>query len=171
MAQHNVKIDDSLYAKLKAYCDLNHETVYKICNDAIREYLNKIQYGDAPFMIESVAIKADTLDKNGRVYTEKALTDALKEYKDENGHFVVTHMPAEDGEKMLVKLLSENQDPGVTQEQAQKVDEMIKESNYIVGIDTASEPDYTATVEGTIDKEGNFEVKKTTVERPRKRRL
>ena len=50
MAQHTVKIDDKIYAKLKAFCDLNKESVYKISNEAIEEYLNKIQFGDAPFM-------------------------------------------------------------------------------------------------------------------------
>ena len=50
MAQHTVKIDDKIYTKLKAFCDLNKESVYKISNEAIEEYLNKIQFGDAPFM-------------------------------------------------------------------------------------------------------------------------
>lgn len=47
---HSVKIDDKLYVKLKAYCDLNKDSVYRISNAAIEEYLNKIKFGDAPFM-------------------------------------------------------------------------------------------------------------------------
>ena len=72
---------------------------------------------------------------------------------------------------MLVKLLSENQDPIATKEQAQKAKEMVKEASLIVAIDPATEPDYTATVEGVLHKDGNFEVKRTTVDKPKKRRL
>ena len=180
---HSIKIEDKLWEKLRAYCTINGLSVTRVCNDAITDYLNMLKFGDTPFLIadkliderhatvQSVAIKSDTPDKNGRVYTEKALDDALIDYKDENGHFVMTHMSAEDGEKMLVKLLSENQDPVMTKEQIQKCKELLNDANYIVGIDTASGSDYTATVEEVIHKDGQFEIKKTTVEKPKKRRL
>lgn len=51
---HSVKIEDKLYEKLKAYCDLNDTTVFKVSNAAIEDYLNNLMFGDAPFMVQPV---------------------------------------------------------------------------------------------------------------------
>ena len=109
MAQHSVKIEDKLYIKLKAYCDLNKETIYKISNEAIEEYLNNIKFGDAPFMrhenenrqispktplkIDKIAEKDETLleklENSGMV-----ALDSVKSDKDGN---VEIHMKKLDG--------------------------------------------------------------------------
>ena len=109
MAQHTVKIDDKIYTKLKAFCDLNKESVYKISNEAIEEYLNKIKFGDAPFMryehekqqisqepsaeidknTEKQDISPKDLENSGMVVVESVKSD-------ENGN-VEIHMKKLDG--------------------------------------------------------------------------
>lgn len=105
---HNVKIEDKLYNKLKAFCDLNDTTVYKLTQEALTEYLNKIQFGDAPFL---------KVQHGG-------------EYHDEKGKLIITAVSAEDGEAMLTKILSENQDPPFTQELAEKAKEIMKDTIF-----------------------------------------
>ena len=168
---HSIKIEDKLYEKLRAYCDINGISVTKLCNDAILDYLNTIKFGDAPFL------KPNTVDSKGNVYTEEVVEklkeEANSKYRDENGHLIVTQMPSEDAEKMITKILSENQDPGVTKEQLEDVKETFRQGvDMIATVDTATDSDYTAVVDGTIDKDGNFEITKTSVvKRPSKRRL
>ena len=105
---HNVKVEDKLYNKLKAFCDLNDTTVYKLTQEALTEYLNRVQFGDAPFL----------------------KVQHGSEYHDEKGNLIITAVSAEDGEAMLTKILSENQDPPVTQEQAEKAKEIMKDAIF-----------------------------------------
>lgn len=109
MSQHSVKIEDKLYVKLKAYCDLNKESVFKICNEAIEEYLNKIQFGDAPFMrhehenrqfSQETPVKIDKIAEKDETLLEKLANsgmvalDSVKSDKDGN---VEIHMKKLDG--------------------------------------------------------------------------
>ena len=147
---HSIKIEDKLYNKLKAFCDLNDTTVYKLTQEALTEYLNRVQFGDAPFL----------QIKHG------------DKYHDENGHLIVTQMHSEDAEKMIAKILSENQDPDITKEQLEDVKETFGQGvDMIATVDAATGSDYTSTVEGVFDKDGDFEIKKTTIDKSKKRRL
>ena len=122
---HSIKIDDKLYEKLRAYCDINGISITKLCNDAILDYLNTIKFGDAPFL------KPNTVDNKGNVYTEEVVEklkeEANSKYRDKNGHLIVTAMSAEDGEKELTKILMENQDPPLTPEQREEQKKFIKQ--------------------------------------------
>ena len=123
MAQHNVKIEEKLYAKLKAYCDLNHETIFKICNDAIRDYLNNIQYGDAPFMTEPVVTVSDTLDKIDDTQTNEISENLVKEPVEKQDATIetatkedvesVTAIPSKKADEVITELLSTNTDEKV----------------------------------------------------------
>ena len=127
---HIVKIDDKLYDKLKEYCTLNDISLQKFCNDAIVEHLNMEMFGDAPFMVQSVALKANEIDINGRVYTKEALELAVKEYNEKREKPKVEPESLckqkdtchnEDGEKALTDILMNNQDP-LTEEVKQKTE-------------------------------------------------
>lgn len=122
MSQHSVKIEDKLYVKLKAYCDLNKESVFKICNEAIEEYLNKIQFGDAPFMRhehENRQISQETpvkIDKNPeKVEKEETIstkTPSFDEIINEIGikKIEVTPIPSKEADAKLTEILSTHQD-------------------------------------------------------------
>lgn len=122
MSQHSVKIEDKLYVKLKAYCDLNKESVFKICNEAIEEYLNKIQFGDAPFMKhehENRQFSQETpvkIDKNPeKVEKEETISEKTPSFDGiikELGikKTEVTPIPSEEAEDKLIEALSTHQD-------------------------------------------------------------
>lgn len=122
MSQHSVKIEDKLYVKLKAYCDLNKESVFKICNEAIEEYLNKIQFGDAPFMRHEHANRQFSqetpvkIDKNTeKVEKEETIstkTPSFDEIINEMGikKIEVTPIPSKEAEDKLIEILSTHQD-------------------------------------------------------------
>lgn len=135
MAQHNVKIEEKLYAKLKAYCDLNHETIFKICNDAIRDYLNNIQYGDAPFMTEPVVAVSDTLDKIDNAQTSEISENMVKEPVEKQDTTIetatkedvgsVTAIPSKKADEIITEFLSNNTDEKV---RSDKVNDTINET-------------------------------------------
>ena len=104
---HSVKIEDKLYEKLTAYCRANGVSIVKLCNDAIQEYLNVVKFGDAPFLV-----------------AEKIIDER---YHDEDGQLAVTPISAEDAEKELTRILMENQDPPLTEEQKEEQKKFIQE--------------------------------------------
>ena len=151
---HSVKIEDELYDKLSLYCNENGLKINVFCNSVLKEKLMLEMYGDAPFLVEATPIKADTTDANGRVYPKEVLEKAVEEfnknrqnsqetpvnfdkntdktdksdkYHDENGHFILTPMTSEDGEKELTRILMENQDQPMTEEQKEKLRQDIKQ--------------------------------------------
>ena len=113
---HSVKIEDKLYEKVGAYCRMNGISITKLCNDAIEEHLNMLKYGDAPFLIASNMI-------DERHMAEEAAKELEKKYHDENGQLVVTPISTEDAEKELTRILMENQDPPLTEEQKKFIQE------------------------------------------------
>lgn len=122
MSQHSVKIEDRLYVKLKAYCDLNKESVFKICNEAIEEYLNKIQFGDAPFMrhehenrqfSQETPVKIDKntekVEKDETISTKTPSFEEIKKELDVK-KIEVTPIPSKEAEDKLIEILSTHQD-------------------------------------------------------------
>ena len=74
---HSIKIDDKLYEKLRAYCDINGISVSKLCNEAIEDYLNTIKFGDAPFLITDKLIsERQAAEEISEVLTEKVLENS-----------------------------------------------------------------------------------------------
>ena len=122
MAQHSVKIDDKVYTKLKLYCDLNKESVHKISNEAIEEYLNMLQFGDAPFLDHKRENRQNSpnteleIDKNTeKVEKEETIstkTPSFEEIKKELDikKIEVTPIPTKDAENKLIEILSTHQD-------------------------------------------------------------
>lgn len=124
MAQHSVKIDDKVYTKLKLYCDLNKESVHKISNEAIEEYLNMLQFGDAPFFDyrrENRQNSPNTeleIDKN----TEKVEKEETISAKTPSFDGIINELgikkievapipiPTKDAENKLIEILSTHQD-------------------------------------------------------------
>ena len=98
---HSVKIEDKLYEKLRAYCNINGISVTKLCNDAIADYLNVIKFGDAPFLIADKLIS----ERQAAEEVSEILTDKVNELTKEDKP-IVTPVSAEDGEKQLVEFLS-----------------------------------------------------------------
>ena len=74
---HSVKIDDKLYEKLRAYCNINGISVNKLCNDAILDYLNTIKFGDAPFLIADKLIsEQQAAEETSKVLTKEDLENS-----------------------------------------------------------------------------------------------
>ena len=74
---HSIKIDDKLYEKLRAYCNINGISVSKLCNEAIEDYLNTIKFGDAPFLIADKLIsERQAAEEISEVLTEKVLENS-----------------------------------------------------------------------------------------------
>ena len=74
---HSIKIDDKLYGKLRAYCNINGISVSKLCNEAIEDYLNTIKFGDAPFLIADKLIsERQAAEEISEVLTEKVLENS-----------------------------------------------------------------------------------------------
>ena len=74
---HTVKIDDKLYEKLRAYCNINGISVTKLCNDAILDYLNTIKFGDAPFLIaEKIINERQAAEELSEILMEKVLENS-----------------------------------------------------------------------------------------------
>lgn len=105
---HSVKIEDKLYEKLRAYCNINGISVTKLCNDAITDYLNMIKFGDAPFLIADKLIsERQAAEEISEILTDK-VNELTKEdkYHDDDGKLIITPVSAEDGEKQLTEFLS-----------------------------------------------------------------
>ena len=74
---HSIKIEDKLYEKLRAYCNINGISVTKLCNDAIADYLNVIKFGDAPFLIADKLIsERQAAEEISEILTEKVLENS-----------------------------------------------------------------------------------------------
>lgn len=74
---HSIKIDDKLYEKLRAYCNINGISVSKLCNEAIEDYLSTIKFGDAPFLIADKLIsERQAAEEISEVLTEKVLENS-----------------------------------------------------------------------------------------------
>ena len=108
MAQHSIKIGDRLYTKLKVYCDLNNEKIFTISEAAIEDYLNKIQFGDAPFLKYEHENPQNSpnmpleIEKNTE---EKEATSAKTPSVE---RIEVRAVPLKDADEMITELLSNN---------------------------------------------------------------
>jgi len=98
---HSIKIDDKLYEKLRAYCDINGISVTKLCNDAIVDYLNTIKFGDAPFLIaEKLINEKQAAEELSETIKNSGITvlDSVKH--NDNGDTEV-HMSKLDGDNSI----------------------------------------------------------------------
>ena len=101
MAQHSVKIEDKLYEKLKAYCGVNKISVSQLCNEAIAEYLNSIEYGDAPFLVENRQNSQETQTEIDKITNE--LSENAKDLKK------IDVLPTKDADEKITELLAEEE--------------------------------------------------------------
>lgn len=95
--KHSISIGENLYKDLKEYCELNSLKMNEFVESLLKDAFMVEKYGDAPFFtkpnisepevkretIVAVPLKSDVVDSNGRIYTEQAISEALKNFKQE----------------------------------------------------------------------------------------
>lgn len=129
MAKKNIQIEEDLHSEVVEFCKLNGVKVGDFCSDAIRNWLQLEKFGDAPFFerpvpvmvkkaegntpppVEPIDVPNETIEKEGLVDKDKTPSFAEVVSGIQKVDITMTALPSKEGDELLTKLLSENENP------------------------------------------------------------